>query len=219
MARWPRRWWSPRSGSFAGLWSARRVALGRSRWSPGCSCTTASWRGWSAKLALVGPAFARDAVERHYAESLAALELIPPASRRLLDLGSGAGFPGLVLAIARPDLEVVLVEARERKWAFLEASRRRLGLSCRIVGATVDRTLPAEIPVPYDVVTSRAISLSPQAVLAVTGGFRPDGAWLAWVGPGESFRPKDWRAGPVRALSLGSQRRIETWFRPPGALA
>src|SRR6188474_645691 len=60
-------------------------------------------RRWAPRLALVGPAFARELFTRHYGESLAGLELLPPGPARLLDLGSGAGFPGFVLAAARPD--------------------------------------------------------------------------------------------------------------------
>ena len=64
---------------------------------------------------------------------------------RLLDLGSGAGFPGIVLAAARPDLEVTLLEARERKWAFLAAACRRAGLACRCLNARVSAN-PADLP-------------------------------------------------------------------------
>ena len=85
-------------------------------------------RRWNRRLSLIGPGQIGAVVERHYAESLCGLELIPDGRQSLLDLGSGAGFPGFVLAAARPDLEVFLVEARQRKWAFLEAVRRRAGL-------------------------------------------------------------------------------------------
>src|SRR5438132_9440850 len=75
-------------------------------------------RRWAPRLALVGPGTAREVVARHFGESLAAVPHLPAAAGRLVDVGSGAGFPGLVLAAARPSWTVTLVEARERKWAF-----------------------------------------------------------------------------------------------------
>src|SRR5438270_1152392 len=86
---------------------------------------------WNRRTNLIGPGTAGEILARHYGESLAALPLLPPGSRRGLDLGSGAGFPGLVLAAAVPELEMTLVEARERKWAFLSAAVRKAALSCR----------------------------------------------------------------------------------------
>src|SRR5436305_10950639 len=74
---------------------------------------------WNRRTNLIGPGTAHEILARHYGESLAALPLLPAAARRGLDLGSGAGFPGLVLAAACPELKMTLVEARERKWAFL----------------------------------------------------------------------------------------------------
>ena len=72
-------------------------------------------RRWNPSLSLVGPAAAADVVERHYAEALSGLPLIPAGARVLVDVGSGAGFPGFVLAAARPELEVTLVEPRQRR--------------------------------------------------------------------------------------------------------
>src|ERR1700686_4562734 len=74
---------------------------------------------WNERLGLIGPGTADEVLVRHYGEALAALPLIPEATGRAIDLGSGAGFPGLVLAAARPLLAMTLVEVRERKWSFL----------------------------------------------------------------------------------------------------
>src|SRR5215208_6790367 len=70
---------------------------------------------WNQRLSLIGPGTLGEILERHYGESLAALPLIPELARHglsALDVGSGAGFPGLVLAAARPAMEMTLVEAR-----------------------------------------------------------------------------------------------------------
>src|SRR4051795_3521876 len=63
---------------------------------------------WNRRMSLVGPGTAGEILARHYGESLAALPLLPVDARRGLDLGSGAGFPGVVLAAARPGLEMTL---------------------------------------------------------------------------------------------------------------
>ncbi len=82
---------------------------------------------WNAKTNLTGLKTDRDIVIKHFLDSLAVLPFLDGAAS-LVDLGSGAGFPGLVLKLARPQLALTLVEARQKKAAFLEylASRFRL---------------------------------------------------------------------------------------------
>ena len=89
---------------------------------------------WNPTVSLVGPGTADEIVERHYGESLAAVPLLEPQWRVVVDVGSGAGFPGIVLAAAVPSLEVILVESRERKCAFLETVARKAALPCVCLG-------------------------------------------------------------------------------------
>src|SRR5262245_54139195 len=116
-------------------------------------------RRWNRRTNLIGPGTAGEILERHYGESLAALPLLPPGARTGLDLGAGAGFPGLVLAAPRPDLEMTLAEARERKWAFLLAAARKASLPCRCLNVRVQIPLPAGLPESIDIITSRALRL------------------------------------------------------------
>src|ERR1044072_5416860 len=111
-------------------------------------------RRWSARLSLIGPGTVAEVMERHFGESLAALPHLPEPAASLVDLGSGAGFPGLVLAAARPGWEVTLVEAQERKWAFLQAAARRAALSCRWLNARVAGLLAPGFPDAYGGVTA-----------------------------------------------------------------
>ena len=87
-------------------------------------------RRWNERISLVGPGTADEVVERHYGEALAALPLLGDAAS-LLDVGSGAGFPGFVLAAARPALEVTLVEAQPAQVGLLAVCgpARRIVLS------------------------------------------------------------------------------------------
>lgn len=140
-------------------------------------------RRWSRRLSLVGPGTAETALERHYGESLAGLSRLPSDRPGvLLDLGSGAGFPGWVLAAARPGWTVFLVEKRERKWAFLEATARRARLPVHCVNARVGPCVPAEIETPVDAVTLRAVRPSPEIWRAVESILAPSGQLLWWAG-------------------------------------
>ncbi len=100
-----------------------------------------------------------DLEARHLADSAAIWPHVPRTATRLADLGSGAGFPGLVLAILaadeRPDMDVHLVESDARKTAFLETVRRDLGLAR--VSIHNDRIEDVE-PFGADVVTARALA-------------------------------------------------------------
>lgn len=92
---------------------------------------------WNSRFNLVAQADDRQLVESHFLDSLTLLPLLDPCPEPgLVDVGSGAGFPGLVLKIARPDLPVTLVEPRQKRTAFLRQVIRTLGLQ----GITVRET-------------------------------------------------------------------------------
>ena len=161
-------------------------------------------RRWNPRLSLVGPGTAEEVVERHYGEALAALPLIGEA-KTLLDVGSGGGFPGLVLAAARPDLAVTLVETQERKWAFLQAAARRARLSCQCLNARVGAAL--EMPL-VDLVTSRAVRLTPALVANLAAVSR---RMLLWSGADEPTPPAGWQSARRVPLVGSEQRRIVEW--------
>jgi len=75
---------------------------------------------WNARINLTGLKSDRDMVVKHFLDSLAVLPFLASYSRSLADLGSGPGFPGLALKLVRPELQLTLVEARQKKAAFLE---------------------------------------------------------------------------------------------------
>jgi len=163
---------------------------------------------WNEKLNLIGPGTAGEILARHFGESLAALPLLPPEARVGLDLGSGAGFPGLVLAAVRPGLEMTLVEARERKWAFLLAAARRASLSCRCLNARVRTPLPSGLPESLDVITSRALRLDPETWGALARRLGAGGRILLWVGENDPDLPPDLVACGGVKLAGSDRRRI-----------
>jgi len=117
---------------------------------------------WQPRINLVGPATLRDPWRRHLLDSAQLLPLIPESARRLADLGSGAGFPGLVLAILGvPDVH--LIESDHRKVAFLREVAAATTTPVTIHPARIE----AVPPLQADVVTARA--LAPLARLMAYG--------------------------------------------------
>jgi 16S rRNA (guanine527-N7)-methyltransferase len=167
-------------------------------------------------LSLIGPGTADEVVSRHFGESLAALPLIPGAAREAVDIGSGAGFPGLVLAAARPGLQMTLVEARERKWSFLLAVARKASLPCRCLNVRVQLPLPAGLPERIDVLTARALKLPPEILGALAQRMGPEGRVLLWVGEKDPELPPE--LSPMESVKLeGSERRRILCLRPTAA--
>lgn len=161
---------------------------------------------WNRRLSLIGPGTLDEVLERHYGESLAALPLVPRETKMGLDIGSGAGFPGLVLAAARTGLEMTLVEAREKKWAFLSSAARKASLPCRCLNVRVEVPLPAGIPASLDLVTARALKLGSDVLGALAERLGPDGRILLWLGEEDPALPAT--LAPGRSVNIpGSQRR------------
>ena len=112
---------------------------------------------WAERHNLVARSTLPDLWQRHMWDSAQLAALIPQNARTLADLGSGAGFPGLVLAAMRPDLAVTLHEATAKKCAFLQAAADRMALPVTIENGRIE-DLP---PKAYDVVTARALAPLP----------------------------------------------------------
>lgn len=110
---------------------------------------------WQKTINLVSAKTLPDAWERHFADSARLASFIPESAGTLLDLGSGAGFPGLVLAILRPDLAVHLAEPDERKCQFLRTVSRETKTPVTIHNCRVESLDPELKP---GVITARALA-------------------------------------------------------------
>jgi 16S rRNA (guanine527-N7)-methyltransferase len=143
-------------------------------------------------------------LDDHLADSLVALDLEGVRqTRTIADLGSGAGIPGLPLAIALPDADVVLVESNTRKCEFI----KRAVAVCEIVNATVVCARAESFTDGFDrfeLVTARA--LAPLAVVAEYAAplLRVGGALLVWRGRRD---PDDETAGAEAGILLGLEAR------------
>jgi len=109
---------------------------------------------WQKKINLVGPQTLSDSVSRHFEDSL---QLIPylEGVHSIADLGTGAGFPGLVLAIEDNNYDVTLIESDQKKCSFLRTVSRETSTNVTILN---DRIEKLEINKKYDLVTARALA-------------------------------------------------------------
>ncbi len=127
---------------------------------------------------LIGPRERPRLVDRHVVNSLVVSQLVPDGAW-LADVGSGAGLPGIPLAIARPDLRVTLVEPLERRVKFLELAVGELDLGSRV---QVLRERAENVHDTFDVVTCRAVAKLPKLLGWTSHLFLPDGELLAIKG-------------------------------------
>lgn len=164
-------------------------------------------RRWNPTLSLVGPGTAAEIVERHYGESLAALPSLEGV-KSLVDLGSGAGFPGFVLAACRPEIDVTLVEARGRKCAFLAAAARRARLSIRCLNVRVSVPLPPSFPGSVDLYTSRALRLPENVLVALDARLTGRHRWIFWSTPSALERPTGAEVVQTIPLDRSTQRAL-----------
>jgi len=121
---------------------------------------------WNRRINLVGPATIGDVWRRHILDSAQLFPLIPSKARSLIDLGSGAGLPGLVLAIMGVP-EVHLIESDTRKVVFLREALRVTRTAATIHAARIERVTPFK----SDVITARGLA-SLAELLRISAAFR-----------------------------------------------
>jgi 16S rRNA (guanine527-N7)-methyltransferase len=110
-------------------------------------------RRWSAKINLVSRADLENLWPRHIEDSLALISHIPEKTTHAIDLGSGAGFPGLVLAIAT-NIPFTLIEADKRKAAFLTDAAREFSAPVKVLAQRIEDARPEPAPL----ITARALA-------------------------------------------------------------
>jgi 16S rRNA (guanine(527)-N(7))-methyltransferase RsmG len=171
---------------------------------------------------LTGP-FPSEELVDHALESALGASLLPGGAR-FVDIGSGAGFPGVPIAIARPDTRLTPVEPRRRRAEFLDAAIREIGLT------NVDpprRHLRELAPASADAAVARAVG-GVDELVRDAGWLTPDGLFLAWTTEPQAltnrlegeFRPEGTLAVPgSRRKVIAALRRIprSTWNVPPSA--
>lgn len=167
---------------------------------------------WRQRVNITGFREPEQIVREGILRSLRLLPLLPEGDRiGLADVGSGAGFPGIPLKVARPDLRVTLIEASRRRESFLLHSIRLLGLDgivCLRGRVEVLHSDPA-IRGAFDVVAARALAPLPEAIALLIPLLAPSGSLLLLQGrrrepppsvPPQTLQPIEFRTLPGTAL-------------------
>jgi 16S rRNA (guanine527-N7)-methyltransferase len=128
---------------------------------------------WQARINLVANSTLAEAWQRHILDSGQLAAFYPPQTKNIMDVGSGAGFPGLVLAIMG-GVTVDLVESDQRKAVFLSTVIRELDLPAKVHNQRIE-TLPQLFP---DVITARALAPVPKLLKLIENQLSPESVCL-----------------------------------------
>ena len=170
---------------------------------------TALLQRWNRVFNLTGVRDVEGIARLHLADCLAALPALRHrAPKRILDVGSGGGLPGIILAIGLPETEIHLVDTVQKKCAFLQQTGGTLGLQhVHVHHARVETLQDAS---GFDCITSRAFSDLPMLVRSTGHLLAPKGQWCAMKGQ----IPQD----EIAALPTGISARIDV-LQVPGLSA
>ena len=142
--------------------------------------------------------------ERHLPECVAFAATLPKGPARVLDVGSGGGFPGIVLGVLRPDLDVTLLDATRKKVAFLAEVAEELHVPVRAIHGRAEEVARSELGGSFDLVTARAVAPLERLVGWTIPFLRPGGLVYAikggrWQEELEAAVPalRDWGAEAV----------------------
>jgi len=169
---------------------------------------------WNARTNLTAIRDEQGILSRHIVESIALARLLPEKIETLLDFGSGAGLPGIPVALCRPDLRITLAESQGKKAAFLREAARVLGLSVAVHAGRAET-----LTEPFDCVAMRAVDRMSEAVALAAALVKPDG-WLALMTTESELlelKPRvdarfQWE--PPMALPGGEKRLVALGHRP-----
>lgn len=169
---------------------------------------------WGRRINLTRIMTPDTVVDRHFIDCLALAPRLAAGST-LLDVGSGAGFPGAVVAVVRPDVQVSLCESVGKKAAFLRALVHHLGLGCEVVDVRSESLVRAGRT--FGAVASRAVLPLAEWVPHAAPLVAPAGQLFAMVAevPDERPAPPGFAAPAVQTYSLpdGSPRALLCWHR------
>ena len=139
---------------------------------------------WNEKMNLTAITDPVGITVKHFADSLAAARLLPEGDFSLIDVGTGAGFPGVPLALLRPDCRLTLLDSLNKRLIFLETLCRELGLSARLIHARAEEggRNPA-LREQFQVATARAVAALPALCEYCLPFVAVGGRFLALKGP------------------------------------
>lgn len=139
---------------------------------------------WNEKMNLTAITDPVGVAVKHFADSLTAAPLLPEGKFSLVDVGTGAGFPGVPLALLRDDCELTLLDSLNKRLTFLEAVCREVGLHATLVHARAEEGgRKPELRERFDVATARAVAALPTLCEYCLPFVKVGGRFLALKGP------------------------------------
>ncbi|PRY75735.1 16S rRNA (guanine527-N7)-methyltransferase [Yoonia maritima] len=154
-------------------------------------------RKWTPKINLISPASIPELWDRHIVDSAQIYRYSPESYEKWVDIGSGGGFPGIVMAIIakaqQPDASFILIESDQRKATFLRTAARELGLRVTVLAERIENSDSQEA----DVVSARALSTLSTLLPLIERHINPNGKAILHKGKkaGEEIADahKNWR--------------------------
>ena len=172
---------------------------------------------WNRKMNLTAITDPEGILVKHLMDSLTVLRSLPASTGgplHLIDVGTGAGFPGIPLAVLREDLSLTLLDSLNKRLVFLQAVCGELGLKARRVHARAEEAgRQKEHRERYDAATARAVASLPALCEYCLPLVKPGGVFLAMKGP-EGEREAAEAAGAINALG-GRLTGTDSWRLPP----
>lgn len=159
---------------------------------------------WNERMNLTGITDPHGIVIKHFVDSLTLCPHVPHGAS-LIDVGTGAGFPAVPVAIAREDVAVTLLDSLQKRLTFLNAVCEELGLSCRTVHARAeDGGKQADLREAFDIATARAVAALPVLCEYCVPFVKPGGHFVAMKGPDSDAEQQ---AAVRAAAKLGARYR------------
>lgn len=138
---------------------------------------------WNTRVNLTAITEPAAVVRKHFLDSLSLVPHVPAAAHRCLDVGTGAGFPGVPLAIVRTDLAWTLLDSLQKRLRFLEALGEALAIPFTCVHARAEEGARTALREQFDLVTARAVAALPVLCEYCLPYLRVGGRFIAMKGP------------------------------------
>jgi 16S rRNA (guanine527-N7)-methyltransferase len=165
---------------------------------------------WQKIHRLVGSSEPEWIAENLFLDSLLFLRVLPQDVASLVDVGSGAGFPGIPIKIVRPNLHVHLVESRARRGSFLSAVIRECGLQQISVFVGRAEGVPSSMLRAFEAAVARCAG-DPAALRPIASRLVRSGGLIVFSGPPVSKRVTGDEWVEVEGIQIGSVRRFSVW--------
>lgn len=172
-------------------------------------------REWNEKMNLTAIVDPKGIAEKHFYDSLLFLVATDiPQGARVIDVGTGAGFPGVVLKIARPDIELVLLDSLNKRLIFLGELLKELKLDAELIHARAEEGAKPPLRESFDIATARAVAALPTLTEYCLPYVKVGGSFVAMKGPAANQEAE--QAKNALKVLGGDKFEILTEFLPEG---